>query len=266
MNPELGVNVRPESNDDLPAPVQTGVSEAPVRPSEEHPRINRIIGPMAEQSKEIGLAIVLRRRAEGKANIRLEKLMETTTNIKLELEKSDNPNSSIVSNLIVRSTKDAGAIEEELDEFNKHAANIEIHCKEMLNDEDEEGFDVDLYSPWLNFLIQMNKHMFSVLDNSIKDQLRNLEEVKKTIQDRIEANSLPSSRNSSITRGGNVRNAVDYMKPPVLVYISSTLIQVSDHMISVTEWMRNMYEEGATFEIYRSNLNTTLDKDWHEKT
>ena len=113
----------------------------------------------------------------------------------------------------------------------------------MLLNEDGEEFDVELYRPDLNFITQTNKYKFKVLDASIQAKMRALDIIKKEIQTSIEANSLPSSRNSSTTRTGNVRNAVDSMKPQILVYNTATLIQVSDHLTSVRDWMMNMYPE-----------------------
>ena len=120
----------------------------------------------------------------------------------------------------MRTTKDTNAIEEEFDSFNRHSGDTEIYLNEMLTEEDQpvphtQGrFNVAKYSPWINHLLKVNKYLFSVLDISIKTQLENLEEVKKSIQDKIDASSLPSSRSFSITRGGSRRNNVDYMKPP----------------------------------------------------
>ena len=199
---EPTVNERTEPTNNLPTTVQTTVGNPPAKPSAEHPRIDQVTGPMAEQAKEVGLSIVQRRRAEGRVKFRLGKLIETITEIRLQLEKSDNPSSTIVTNLIVRTTKDTNAIEEEFDSFNRHSGDTEIYLNKMLADEDhtQGRFNVAKYSPWINHLLEVNKYLFSVLDISIKTQLENLEEVKKSIQDKIDASSLPSSRSSSITR------------------------------------------------------------------
>ena len=75
-NPGIGVTpARPNPADNVPIPVATGIGVAPVRPSNDHPKINSIRdGPMSTQAKEIGSALVLRKKAEWKANFKITKL------------------------------------------------------------------------------------------------------------------------------------------------------------------------------------------------
>ena len=115
----------------------------------------------------------------------------------------------------------------------------------------------------------MCKYKFNVLDASISEKMRALDIIKTAISNKIAMNhkdSLPSSRSSSPTRSLNIRTNADSMKPATLSYASATLVLISDHLSSVEDWILNMFPNGSTVNQYKSNLNSTLDQEFHRKT
>lgn len=214
--------------------INPGIGPPPVRPPNTYTKINSIReGPVFIQASEIGTALTHWKKKVEAVNHRIGLLSDTIDSLTNSFSRLDDPKGSVISNLLTRSVNDTIAIETELAEFSSHNTTINMNAAEMLA-------------------------------NEISAKMRALDIIKKAIESKIASDSLPTSRNSSSSRSGSTRNNVDSMKPSTLVYNTATLVQVSDHLTSVQDWMLNMYPDGETVDMYKSNLNSTLDKDFHQ--
>ena len=55
------------------------------------------------------------------------------------------------------------------------------------------------------------------------------------------------------------------MKPTELTFFDCTLVSLNDHMCNVVDWISHMYPAGYIIVQYRSNLNSTLNKEFRRR-
>ena len=181
----------------------------------------------------------------------------------------EDPKGSLINNLLTRTDNETVAIELEISEFNLLNVTINVNAAEILNNDEEDDIDPEEFRQDVEYITKMCKYKFQQLDATISEKMRALDIIKTAITNKIALNqkdSLPSSRSSSATRSVNTRNNADSMKPATLSYNTTTLVLIADHLSSVQDWMLNMFPNGSTVDQYKSNLNSTLDQEFHRKT
>ena len=62
-----------------------------------------------------------------------------------------------------------------------------------------------------------------------------------------------------------MRSNTNSLKPSVLTYASATLNNVKDLFRRVDDWMSNLYPNGYTFALLKSNFNSTVDSEFSLK-
>merc|ERR1712081_87978 len=98
-----------------------------------------------------------------------------------------------------------------------------------------------------------------------KQEIENIQSLISMTEARSrEIESTGSSRNSSPARQV-IRSNADSMKPQVLTYAEATVTLVSEHMLRVNDWISNMFPNGHSFLNYKTNFNSTLDKEFSLK-
>ena len=252
------------------------------KPLPEHPNLDKVTGVMEDVAKEALREIAKRNRVEKLANKKLGRLAESIDQINFDMEKStDIPTDVVITSIILRTSKETNAIEEDRQEFSKSTDTIEVCLDDLLAAGDQHASpsrvpqspsqraSMGNFRPWIQYHQEVNNSLVTNFKQRIQHHLELLQTAKNKIQQKITSNSQNSSRSSSISRSSGRRNQVDYLRPPILPYLSSTLKKVENHMRKVNTWINSMYdspEERGSFELFKNHINSTLDDEWNNKT
>ena len=184
------------------------------------------------------------------------------------MENAD-PWGAVVNNLIEKTNTESESIRDELKKFSECNVSIHIASTEFNDVDPQSGADPASYKADLDYILAVSEYKYNQVDNTVTQRMRLVDIAKGSIQTRVaklQANSQPSSRNNSPNRAFMMRSNADSMKPPLITYSSATLITINDHMRNVLDWIHNMFPWGYSIPQYRSNLNSTLDKEFRRKT
>ena len=224
---------------------------------------------MAAPAAAIGAALKSRKSKHGAVTYRIKLIDQTIAKINRAFTQNEDPKGSLINNLLARSETETIDIAKEISDFCSLNVKINVNSEEILNTEEDDNVRPEDYRADVEYIQKMCEYKYNSLDASIAQRMRSLDMVKSAIATkiaRIQKGSLPSSRSSSPSRSINIRTNADSMKPATLSYSSATLVSLADHLSSVEDWISNMFPNGFNVTQYRSNLNSTLDTEFHRKT
>ena len=146
--------------------------------------------------------------------------------------------------------------------------NISMNADLIQNTTGSTDFDPTTYEPGIEFIRATSEHTWETVQSQLLQRMVALDNAKSTQAntklhwDRASANS---SRSSSPTRQFVMRSNADSLEPSGLTYASATLNNVKDNLRWVDNWMSNLYPNGYTFALFRSNFNSTVDSKFSLK-
>ena len=189
-NPPNGLQTPVRSSSLLVRTTETITGSVP-RPAPEHPNIDKVTGLMQDVAKEALHHISKRNRVEKLANKKLGRLAESIDQINSDMEKStDIPTDVVITSIILRTSKETSAIEEDRQEFSKSTDTIEVCLEDLLAAGDQQASPsrepqsptqratMGNFRPWIQYHQEVNNRLVTNLKNKIQHHLELLQDAK----------------------------------------------------------------------------------------
>ena len=159
-------------------------------------------------------------------------------------------------------------IEEYMSKIEENNATISMNADLIQNTSVSQYFDPNIYQPDIAFIRATSEHKWDTIQSELLEGMVALDNAKSTQANtkiRWDRSSANSSRSSSPNRPLIMRSNADSLKPSILTYNNANLLNVKDHLRRVDDWMSNLYPNGYTFSLFKSNFNSKIDSEFSLK-